>query len=102
MSNIVGARIVEQMAAFFTKSATVQTFSKTTDAWKDALVALPCRVTSSNGDTRMVVILGDYDVRLHNQVVVDGIAYDVVMVNHDSEDVLTRLYVREVLPREVL
>ena len=101
MSNI-GTRIGKKMAPFFTKRATVQTFNKMTDTWQDDLVALPCRVTASNGDTRTVIILGDYDVRLHNQVVVDGIAYDVVMVNHDSEDVLTRLFVREVLPREVL
>ena len=108
-------RMMEQLADFFPQTCTIQVATETQNsvgdvifAWADYAghVDLPCRITAAGGSENrrpnitysidnFIVLLRDYYDTITNKMCVKNGStyYNILLVEHDAQDEMTRLTV---------
>lgn len=118
MSSIISPKLFGKLGNFYNKTCTVQQNVGSRDAagqigedWEDLSghVDVQCRIAPSGGrevkgpnqtysvSTHYIVLVGQYtSVTAAMQAVVDGQAYDILLVQHDGQGETTKLTVQVV------
>jgi head-tail adaptor len=103
--------MLEQLADFFPQTCTIQAATEMQNSasdvvltWVDHLIDLPCRIIAAGGSENrrpnitysidnFIVLLRDYYDTITNEMRVKNgsIYYNILLVEHDAQDEMTRL-----------
>lgn len=118
-SRLVHPKLVETLKRdFFNRRGTIQqatdtqsTTGQVKKTWADVpgMLSIPCRIAAAGGGerrfqnqafldaTNTAILSGSFDVNEKMRFVdEDGVAYDILLVEKDSEEITTRLTLRTV------